>query len=179
MKKLLITFCIFALSFNTKAQTPSREFKLPTITFDIHDHYAQHYYAGVLISGFVGYTHHYFSKDRTVKSAFIGLGVTGAVAFGKEYIYDGLMHRGVTNPVSALFTMFGGVVSAMINVALFNHESKKNLYPKYLYEDIGNNLKVKESIENTKYTIIPVDTTKTTIKVTTIMVDGIEQVISY
>lgn len=96
---------------------------IPFTLFSQND-YDKHYMVSVNISSYVGSSTYYLSK-RPLLSALTGLGASFLVGMGKEFIYDGMMGKGVKSELDLDADFRGSLVGTFFTFGITNTIDKK------------------------------------------------------
>lgn len=140
MFKRILIILLIALSLQGYSQTPKQVWnKIPD---DV-----KHVYAGTIITVVSGAVMYRLTDGKTGWSVAAGFltGVTAGIA--KEFVYDGLMHRGVVNNWDAFDTMWGSVVGFVVLRVGIDVQEKNN-YRKWEEQEKLEKQKNSEEFQN-------------------------------
>ena len=89
--------------------------KIGKIKFEKFDDTAKHVYAGMIITVLFGWLSFFFSVTIGIgASILVGFLIGNATGFGKEFIWDKALGKGVFNWQDILSTLWGTIVGSII-----------------------------------------------------------------
>lgn len=80
--------------------------------------YTKHVYAGLIITLICGQLSHFFFSPFI--SGLIGLLMGNIAGFGKEYVWDLWLKKGVFNKQDLFATFWGTLIGTIVNTVIFN-----------------------------------------------------------
>ena len=113
------TVIIFILSINICfGQSMFNFSKHPVTDYDAH------YVVSANISSFFAASAYYITK-RPLISGLIGIGASFLVGMGKEYIYDGMMHKGTKSNLDLEADAKGSANGGLLSFAIIDTMDKR------------------------------------------------------
>lgn len=97
---------------------------LISFTLSSQTDYDKHYMVSVNLSAFVGSSTYYLTK-RPLLSALTGLGASFLVGLSKEFVYDGIMGKGVKSNGDLDADLRGSLSGAFFTFGITNTIDKK------------------------------------------------------